>query len=319
MHYPISTVVLAMTLALSAGSVRAECYFVSLREFHVSKSADPFSKGDFTPLIAIEPGRWNPLAPEHELEAPHATVMLGREYYIPRHLIDEESRFSLRLMMLDLDKDTPDDLVLPPNERSVSMTTADSTTDTHLVTVHFSPFSDEAQAQSNAQRFTFEISKRAGPCNEDTVAGRTADRGHREDNELRRLHARVMFYDRSHPVGGHDYQPYRAGGIKAARLPLALARAYDVARVNALELIALGNQVRALQDRPGFERVWTDYSRLVRRLAFQKIPLRYKDKKKVAKMASAPSLAFHPGWKELSTISELPVLPKEWGIAITQQ
>lgn len=312
----ISTVVLAATLVLSAESVSAECYFVSLREFHVSKSADPFSKGNFSPLIAIEPGRLYPLAPEYEAEAPHGAVMLGRKYYIPRHLIDDESRFSLRLMMLDLDKDTPDDLVLPPTERTISLATTGSATDTHLVTVRFSPFSDEPRIQSNAQRFTFEISRNVGPCDEDTDAGRTADRSHRQDNELRRIHARVMFYDRPHPVGGHDYSPYRIGKIVAARLPLVLARAFDVARVNALELIALGKHVRSLQGRPEFERVWSDYTRLVRRLALQKISLRYKNEKKVARMASVPSLAFHPEWEKLPMIGELPVLPKEWGIAI---
>ncbi len=315
----ITAIALTMVLTLSVNSVSAECHFVSLREFHVTKSADPFSKGNFSPLIALEPGRYYPLAPEYMVEAPHGVMMQGRKYYIPRHLVDGRNRFSLRLMMVDLDKDTPDDLVLPPTEGTISLPARGSSSNTHLVTKHFEPFSDEPQMRSNAQRFTFEISDGPGPCDESTSAGQLADRSHRQDNNLLRLHAQILFYDRPHPVGGHDYRPYRTGKIVAARRPLALARAFDVARVNALELVALGREAQSLRGAPGFKRIWNDYTRLVKRLALQKIQLRYRNENKVKKKASTPSLAFHPGWKILPNAGEYPVLPTEWEITFARK
>ena len=314
----ILAIVVAMAVMLSSGPAFAKCYFISLQKFYVTKSADLFSKGDFSPLIALEPGRFYPLAPEYKVEAPHGTMMQGRKYYIPQYLIDDDNRFSLRLMMVDLDDDTPNDLVLPPSERSISLASDNFKNGSRLVTLRFAPFSDEARKRANAQRFTFEINRQDGACDEASAAGLAADRNLRRSNNLLRIHARVMFYDRPHPVGGQDYLPYRIGKVEAPRISAALAHAFDVARVNARELIALGKQVRTLQASPGYKRVWLDYTSLVKRLMLGKIELRYRDENKKIKKAIAPSLAFQPGWKNLQVAGDYPVLPKEWGIVITR-
>lgn len=314
----ISAIVVAMVVMLSAESAFAKCYFISLQEFHVTKSADLFSKGNFSPLIALEPGRLYPLAPEYEIEAPHGSMMQGRKYYIPQYLIDDDNRFSLRLMMVDLDDDTPNDLILPPSERSISLAPGGFKNGSRLVALDFVPFSDEARKRANAQRFTFEINSQAGACDEASSAGLTADRDLRRNNELLRIHARVMFYERPYPVVGQNYLPYRIGNVEGPRMGTARKSAFDVAWVNARELIALGKQVRILQESSGYKRVWRDYTNLVKQLMLGKIELRYRDKAKKINKVIVPSLAFHPDWKNLQIADDYPVLPKEWGIAITR-
>ncbi len=307
---------LSLALLLANTSALATCHFISLREFHVAEPADPFGMGDFVPLIALEAGRYYPLAPEGEAEAAVGERIEGRRYYLPRHLIDRAGRLSLRIMMIDMDRDTPADLVLPPSERSVLLADREREAGSHLVTVRFKPFRDEVRMQSNAQSFTFEISERAGPCDADTDHGRAADRHNRRDNDLNRLRARVMFHDQPYPVGGREYLAYRTRKISDSRLPLALARAFDVARVNGRELIALGEEIRALHGVSGYAQLWADYARLVRRLAAQEIPLLYRDEKRTVKRTSAPSLAFHPAWRKHRDTDKIPMLPKAWGIIL---
>ncbi len=313
-----SAVVLTSVFMLPGFPAAASCFFVSLREFHVAEGADPFGMGNFSPLIALEAGRVFPLAPARMAEAPHATQMEGRRYYIPRHLIDDAGRFSLRMTMIDHDKDTPDDLVLPLSERYIVLTNDKFEAGFRLVTVRFVPFSDEARTRSNAQWFKFEIERRNGPCDSDSEAGRAEDRRLRRENELQRLWAHVQSYERF-PAGGQEYLPYRVKMVEEANMLTALSSVFDVANVNARELIALGRGLRELTDVPDFNRAWVEYTRLVRRLLAQKIPMSYWDEKGVKKQSSAPSLAFHPGWKNLREVEELPVLPEKWGIALPER
>lgn len=308
-----SAIALTSVLTLSVFPAAAACFFISLREFHVTEAADPFAKGNFSPLIALEPGRLFPLAPELMVEAPHANRMQGRRYYIPRHLIDDAGRFSLRMTMIDHDKDTPNDLVLPQSERLVDLISAKYEAGLQLVTVRFMPFADRLPPQSNIQEFTFELERRNGLCDSGSEAGLNEDRRLRRENELRRLLAQVRFYD-SFPTGGQDYLPYRFKTVEKIHLPAALASALDMARVNAHELLALGQDLRELRDAPDFDKAWVEYTGLVHRLLAQSISIHYQDDQGVKKQSMVPSLAFHPAWKNLGVTGELPNLPPNWGI-----
>ena len=313
-----SAVALTAILMLSVFPAAAACFFISLREFHVAEAADPFTKGNFSPLIALEAGRVYPLAPARMAEAPHATRMEGRRYYIPRHFIDDAGRFSLRMTMIDHDKDTPDDLVLPQSERSIVLDDAKFEAGLKLETVRFTPFADKLPPQSNTQQFTFEIERRNGDCDAGSEAGLTEDRRLRRENELRRLWAQVQFYD-SYPAGGQEYLPYRVKMVDKTGIPSALASALDMAKVNAQELLALGQDLQQLRDLPDFDKVWMEYTRLAHRLLNQEIPMRYRDDKGVKKQSSAPSLAFHPAWKNLLETEEIPTLPENWGITLQER
>jgi len=185
------------------------------------------------------------------------------------------------------------------------------------VTVQFMPFADKLPPQPNAQRFTFEIERRSGGCDTESEAGMAEDRRLRRENELRRLWAGVQFYD-SYPTGGQDYLPYRVNMVEKSRMPSALASAFDMARVNAQELLALGQDLRQLRDLPDFDKVWVEYTRLMHRLLAQEIPMRYRDDKGVKKQSSTPSLAFHPAWKNLKEVEGTPTLPESWGITLPE-
>lgn len=93
--------------------------------------------------------------------------------------------------------------------------------------------------------------------------GRAEDRRLRRGNELRRLRAHVHSYEH-YPAGAQEYLSYRVREIDESRLATALPRVFDMASVNAQELIALGNKLRELVDVPVYEKVWSEYTRLVK-------------------------------------------------------
>lgn len=109
-----------------------------------------------------------------------------------------------------------------------------------------------------------------------------------------------------------------AEAVEKTRWSGALASAFDMARVNAQELLVLGRDLRELADTADFDKTWVEYTRLVERLLAQNIPLRYQDDSGTPKQSSAPSLAFHPAWKNLGAFGETPSLPENWGIALPE-
>jgi len=310
---------MALSLTLPAAGAAADCFFIGLRKFEIAKGSDLFRSGDISPLIALEPGHFYPLAPQQMEQAPQGEAFPGQFYYIPRGLVDAQQQFSLRMMVLDRDKDTPDDLVLPLTQRLISLAAEHFDTDARRVSVSFMPFVDDVQPESNRMQFEFELRKRAGPCDEDTPEGRTADLGYRRQNELKRLLTRVVFYDQPHLVGGQEYLPYRTAQFKEHSQSTALAKAFDVASVNAAELIALGEEIRSVQGSPDFDDLWAEYVLLVQRLAQQQMIVQYMGREGALQSMSVPSLAFHGGWNNHAAGSPLPVLPEGWGIRLPER
>ncbi len=308
------TLILAALLILSAGRAMADCHFVGLHEFQMAESADPFQIGDLSPMIALEPGRFYSLAPEHTDLVAHGLAQLGRRYYIPQHLIGADEHFPLRVMVVDRDADTPDDLVLPLTEWRVSLMDKDFKSTARRIALHSRPFTEDHPPQPNSMRLVFEVEKRDGRCGEDSAQGRVADANHRRDNELKRLMIRVTHYDQPHLVGGWEYLPYRLPRINLAKRSSAFENAFNVAETNAHELIALGHEIRELRDRPRFPEVWAAFARLLERLATQVMVVRFKDADGVRRKAVVPSLAFQEGWKSYLSAKFLPVVPEDWGI-----
>ena len=315
----LSSLTLAAVLTLHSGAAAAECFFIGLRGFEIEKNPDVLVWGEISPVIALEAGRFYPLAPERmasiSVDAGQVSGLQGQLYYIPQALIDGEGRFVLRMMVVDPDKDTADDTLLPLRERSISLAADEFETNARRVSVHFLPFAELFPPTSNAMRFEFEIRRRPGICDLDSEAGRAADLHFRQRNELQRLLVRVVAYERPHLVGGREYLAYRRPQIKAKDRAYAVERAFDVADVNARELVALGQEIFDLADTPGFDEVWEEYTLLVQRLARQSIKLQFKQGE-YDMNASVPSLAFHPKWKQLDQRALLPTLPEAWGITL---
>lgn len=312
----LSAVIVSLVGLFTALPADAACYFLSLREFQVAEGADPFSKGDFMPFIALEPGRVYPLAPERMIEAPEGSLMEGRRYYLPRHLFEDQNRVVLWITLFDFDQDTPNDLILPQTGGSIRLDGEQFTRAGYLASVDFLPFTDIVPGKPNAQRFTFHIERTDGACDSDSTAGRAEDRRLRQENELRRLQARVQHYQR-YPVGGQEYHAYRVNRVQDNARPAALDKAFDLARGNALELIALGEALYRLRELRGYGLAWDEYRQLLQTLLEQTIPYRYRDEKGVRQQASVPSLAFHPAWRNLPNPEQLPELRPEWGISLT--
>ncbi len=312
---------LLVGLLATCESVRADCFFIGLRGFAIEKNPDVLFWGELAPLLALEPGRFYPLAPRRmaTLDAGGGArnEVQGQLYYIPRHLIDPERRYSLRMLVVDPDKDTADDTLLPLSEREVSLAPESFDTDARQVTLSYRPFADLSPIASNAMQFTFEIRRRPGGCDQDSAQGRATDLGYRRQNELQRLLVRVVSYERPHLLGGREYRPYRLAEIKAQSFLQALERALDIADVNARELIDLGGEVQTLAGANGFDELWEEYVLLVQRLARQHLGIQYRQDGAEQRMR-LPSLRFHPGWAELDRGDDRPVLPPAWKIALPE-
>lgn len=309
--------VLLAGLLAGAGSACADCFFVGLRGFSIEKNPDLLVWGELAPLLALEPGRFYPLAPHRmarlDAGSGRRDDVQGQLYYIPQHLIDDERNFSLRLMVVDPDEDTADDTLLPLSERLVSLAPAAFATNSRRVTLAYRPFADLNPPTANPMTFGFELRRRPGLCDQDSDEGRAEDRLLRRQNEVRRLLVGVLVYEQPHLVGGREYRPYRLAEVKSRSSAGAVEKALDIADVNARELIDLGNEVRSLAGAPGFDELWEEYVSLVQRLAGQSLVVRYW-KDGTEQRMQLPSLRFHPDWEALDSAGERPVLPAAWGI-----
>jgi hypothetical protein len=317
----LSYLLLLAGLVAAGEAVRADCFFIGLRGFAIEKNPDLLLWGELAPLLALEPGRFYPLAPRRmaSLDAGggERSDLQGQLYYIPRHLIDLEGRFSLRMLVVDPDKDTADDTLLPLSERQISLAPESFDTDSRRVTLRYRPFADLSPPTSNAMQFSFEIRRRSGDCDSDSAPGRAADLDYRRQNELQRLLVRVVSYERPHLLGGRETRPYRLAEVKARDFPEARDRALDIADVNARELIDLGRAVQDLAGADGFDEVWEEYILLVQRLARQHLGIQYR-RDGVQQRMRLPSLRFHPGWAELDSGDDRPLLPPAWKIKLPQ-
>ena len=295
----------------------ADCYFSRLNGYHLTQVSDLFTWGDLSPLIGLEAGYYFNLAPsgQHiiDISGGKASNLQGELYYIPQNLIDKNNRFSLRIMVLDRDNDTADDLVLPLSERSISLAPASFVLDRLRVDAYFQPFGDMTTTKPrHEQSYQFEILREPQNCNMDTAEGRENDQRFRLENHLKRLSLRIKVYEEAFLSGGQEYLSYRVPVIKEYSLADALGIAETVAAVNSNELISLGTELEKLRNVKDFSKVWREYRRLVRRLLRQKITIYYREEKKHKKM-EVPSLDFHPDWKKLTGSTGI-LPPESWKI-----
>ena len=316
-HHPST---LTLLLVLLSGTVTADCHFIGLRSFHIAKNPDVLLWGDLSPLIALEPGHFYPLTPERKdvVQTIHGRVdnLQSQRYYIPRHMINPEGYFSLRFMVIDRDKDTEDDTLLPLTEKLIQLPRDQAPgPNAHPVVVEYAPFADIYPDQPNQMRFEFEILSRPGDCDASSDAGKMADLQHRRQNELKRLLVRVVGFERPGLAGGREYLAYRQPELKSRKLPDGLEKARDVADVNTRELVALGSDLYNLRGTKGFPEVWEEYVLLVQRLYSQRISVLYNENGE-QRRTELPSLSLHPGWANLGKQQVSEKLPEDWKILL---
>lgn len=311
-----------MLLAMLIGTASADCYFISLRGFDIAKNPDVLLWGDLSPLIALEPGRFYPLTPERKdvvsSSGGHATNLQGHRYYIPQHLINDAGQFSLRMMVIDRDKDTGDDTLLPFREKLITLPAGkESAVNSNPVIVEYAPFADITPPQSNRMRFEFDLRSRTGDCDVSSGIGKKTDSQYRRHNELKRLLVRVVAYEQPALVGGREYLAYRLPEIKSHKLSDGLEKALDIADVNARELLELGSNIYDLRGNPGFYEVWEEYVLLIQHLYKQHIILLYDENKvQKRKRIKVPSLSFHPEWGSLVSRPDSVTPPDNWKIVL---
>jgi len=297
----------------------ANCYFIRLNGYNITKRLDVFGWGELSPLIGLEAGDYFNLSPSGQnkidISNGNSKNLQGELYYIPQNLIDKNNQFSLKIMVIERDNDTPDDLVLPLSERLISLTPESFFLDSLRTDVSFQPFGDPvSSAAQNKQSYQFEILRDSRNCNIDTPEGQANDLRFRLQNQLKQLQLHIKFYEKAFLSGGNEYQSYRLPMIQKKSFSNALDITETVAAVNSSELISLGVTLEKLRKVENFFNVWREYMYLVQHLLSQKITIQYMEEKKWKKM-EVPSLTFHPDWGKLTKEPSV-FPPKNWNIQI---
>jgi len=295
----------------------ANCYFIRLNGYHFDHGFDVFSWGEISPLIALDAGDYYNLSPsgQDRIDIAHGESknLEGELYYIPKSLINNK-QFSLKMMVVERDTDTPDDLVLPMSERSISFSKEAFLMDSMRTDISFHPFADPVtQTAKNKQRYRFEIIRDDGNCNTDTVEGKANDQRFRLQNRLKQLYLHVKLYEKAFLSGGQEYGSYHIPTIKENSFSDAVNIAESIATVNSNELIKLGMSLEKLDKVENFKSVWREYIYLVRRLLRQHITIQYLEEKKY-KEVKVPSLRFHPDWKKFNDHKAV-MPPERWNIS----
>ena len=273
-------IVFTLLLSLNSVTSMADCHFIRLNGFEITQNPDIFFWSELSPLIALEAGHFYPLSPNGmestDTNSGEVKDLQGQIYYIPQHLIDNDNNFSLRIMVIDRDKDTPDDIVLPLSGRTISLAPETFTINSRRVTVHFRPFGDTSPPTGNGMTYQFEILRNTEVCNNNTVIGRDNDWRFRMENELKRLQVLIKNYEKDPLIGSHEFNFYRFPEIKKNQYSKALSAAMETAAINSSELISLGLEIKKLNAAKDFNKLWQEYTQLIQRLLGQNMTLKYK-------------------------------------------
>ena len=314
----ILTSIILVTFFLEVAT--ANCYFIRLNGYNISQRLDVFSWGELSPLIALETGDYYNLSPpgknKIDITNGEAKNLQGELYYIPQNLIDKNNQFSLKIMVIERDEESPDDLVLPVRERSISLTSELFFLDSLRINLSFEAFDDIVDnTPLNKQSYQFEILRDSQNCSLNTAEGEANDLRFRSQNKLRKLHLHIKHYEESFLSGSHEYQSYRLPKkISKKSLKNALDISRTIATINANELISLGTTLEKFNKVENYSNIWREYMYLVRQLLGQKITIEYMKEKKWEIM-EVPSLRFHPNWEKLSGGTDI-LPPKNWKVLI---
>ena len=293
----------------------ADCYFIRLNGYSLSLRADVFSWGELSPMIGLEEGQFYHLLPDIETSEKKATNLHGELYYIPQSLINEQNQFSLRMIVLERDEKTSDDLVLPLRQRDISLESKEFRNDIRHVKLTFKPFAEEYNSL-NAQSYQFDILKRSEECSLSTALGKENDLQYRLENRLKHLSYHIGTYKNDFLDGAREYRYYRTPEIENKNVETGLNKAVEIAELNAHELIILGKTLEKQKKSKKFPIVWNAYKELVKHLLDDNITIQYEKEKKWETMF-VPALAFHPKWKDFNRSSEI-ILPEDWKIILPQ-
>ena len=314
-------------MSFLAELLTANCYFIRLNGYNLDKKFDVFSWGELSPLIGLEAGDYFHLSPSGQniinISNGEAKNLQGELYYIPQNLIDKNNTFSLKMMVLERDDKSPDDLVLPLSEKSISLTSKSFFLDSLRTDVTFQPFSySVTNTAQNKQSYQFEILRDLRDCSLDTTQGQANDQHFRLQNKLKQLNLHVKHYEEAFLSGGQEYKSYRLASIKEDSLSDALDIAETIATVNSSELISLGLALEKLRKVENFSNVWREYRYLIQHLLKQKINIKYmeekdfkeKDPKEMEyKEMEVPSLRFHSDWEKLTKSTGI-LPPNHWNV-----
>lgn len=316
------TVMLILLLTSISDKTYADCHFLRLNGYRLSQQPDFFHWGELSPLIGLEAGRFYNLSPSGMettgISSEVVKDLQGELYYIPQHLIDEKNYFSLRMMVVELDKDNPNDTILPLREYPISLAPELFNLNTYRASVFFQPFGDNLTSPRNEQAYHFNILKNSEDCSLNTSQGRINDRRFRLENDLKRLMLRIKYYDH-HPIliGGQEYQLYKLPTVQNHKLAEALKTASLYAAVNTSELLTLGMELEKLNKVKNFQIAWKEYIQLMQRLYQHHFTVNYTEEK-IWKNIKVPSLGFHPKWKELTgNTAGLPP-PERWKLTLPE-
>ena len=296
-------------------TVAADCHFIRLNSYSMTQGQDVFSWGELSPMIGLKVGQFYHLTPSGMISTKYGKVnkdYQGELYYIPQSLIDTNDMFTLRMIVVERDEDSKDDLVLPYRERSISLAPELFNASTRRVEVFFQPFNEDGINPRNEQSYKFDILKNSEDCSLVTVNGRTNDSRYRLQNQLKHIRLHIKFYKRAFLDGGREYKCYRSPDIERQNLQQALDLAHIYASVNSNELISLGSKLKKLQGTENFSTVWNEYEWLVQSLYNDEIIVRYTEDKKW-KEIKVPSLSFHLKWGDKNVTAGM-TLPKKWKI-----
>lgn len=302
-------------MLLVSGTAIAEqshCHWIRLNGLYIEHSPDFLARGDYLPLIGLEPGELYSLlsGSEEAIELPskREREIDGQWYYVPAHLIDRQE-MTLKVMVLDRDEDTDDDLVLPMRSHVVRIDQGFSPSGRMQIDVSEVYVLDDQTTKSNEVRFRFELQRRPGPCSLEGPDAAAADSANRKANKVRHLRTRIFRYFEEPVLAGREAKLFVDNETSNA------ATAYEIARRNLHELRTLGREVERLEGAEGFDDLRHDFGKLIarlreKRLAFTIVEADGGKHRKIP--ATAPVLASDPEWKRFIADAFIEPLPERW-------
>lgn len=313
MTHSLRSAALAMLLVCGpSGAEESYCHWIRLTGLYIEQSPDFLARGDYLPLVGLEPGELFSLLSGSEesvrLPSKREQEIDGHWYYVPAHLIDDRTMI-LNVMMLDRDEDTDDDLVLPMRSHRVGLDQGFSPSGHKEIEIPEVYILDDQPTKSNEVRFRFELLRRPGLCSLDGTRGEAANSALRDENRVHDLRTRIFQYFDEPVIAGREAKLFVDDEAKDA------AAAYAIAKRNLHELLGLGREVERLDGAKGFDELHHEFGRLIailqeKRLRFSVVE---KDGTQVRLVPmTAPALASNREWSRIIGDAVVEPIPNGW-------
>lgn len=268
-------------------------FWIELTEMRIDMTGDFGISGEVTPLIGVEPGRWDcPLSGVQDSVKMRNGVSMrfgGDSLYLPRHIM-RPGRIAFGFCIVERDETSPDDVLLPPRLVEITLKDAAFKDDRAVLVRTFHCLTEINTPPGyaiNEIEVTFRLMRRVARQLDVPKDAKDVDAFLRQRSEIRSLRRMLFHLFDAQIIGGMEVRLLTfEGSANDADAAASLARL--LAEANLHEVRLMRHRVREHAGHPDFLALSQAYGDLLDRLEATPIAISVVHQKEPLTLPSIP-------------------------------